>query len=135
VTAHDVSTMLRGGQNPIIFLTNNRGYTIEVEIHDGPYKVINNSNYTGLVYAIHNGEGKLLISSYSEISENDYLDPRTAQVGKVDHVRKALKRQYFGRRPEGPGKLRSASRRLASLGSLCLVIIWVVYVDFRVVNS
>ncbi|GJU62375.1 hypothetical protein Tco_1244210 [Tanacetum coccineum] len=27
----------------------------------------------------------------------------------------ALKRQYFGRRPEGPGKLRSASRRLASL--------------------
>ncbi|GJY39401.1 hypothetical protein Tco_0425765 [Tanacetum coccineum] len=26
-----------------------------------------------------------------------------------------LKRQYFGRRPEGPVKLRSASRRLASL--------------------
>ncbi|GJR67297.1 F-actin-capping protein subunit alpha [Tanacetum coccineum] len=29
----------------------------------------------------------VLISSYSEISEGEYLDPRTAQVGKVDHVR------------------------------------------------
>ncbi|THU66073.1 hypothetical protein C4D60_Mb05t10350 [Musa balbisiana] len=37
VTAQDVSTMLRCGQNTIIFLINNGGYTIEVEIHDGPY--------------------------------------------------------------------------------------------------
>ncbi|KAJ0088339.1 hypothetical protein Patl1_31381 [Pistacia atlantica] len=42
----------------IIFLINNGGYTIEVEIHDGPYNVIKNWNYTGLVDAIHNGEGK-----------------------------------------------------------------------------
>ena len=27
-------------------------------IHDGPYNVIKNFNYTGLVDAIHNGEGK-----------------------------------------------------------------------------
>ncbi|KAK9168088.1 hypothetical protein Syun_000228 [Stephania yunnanensis] len=58
VTAQDVSTMLRCGQNTIIFLINNGGYTIEVEIHDGPYNVIKNWNYTGLVEAIHNGEGK-----------------------------------------------------------------------------
>ncbi|GAB4833995.1 Pyruvate decarboxylase 3 [Ancistrocladus abbreviatus] len=58
VTAQDVSTMLRCGQNPIIFLINNGGYTIEVEIHDGPYNVIKNWNYTGLVDAIYNGEGK-----------------------------------------------------------------------------
>ncbi|CAL5351526.1 unnamed protein product [Camellia sinensis] len=32
----------------IIFLINNGGYTIEVEIHDGPYNVIKNWNYTGL---------------------------------------------------------------------------------------
>ncbi|RRT55780.1 hypothetical protein BHE74_00048347 [Ensete ventricosum] len=57
VTAQDVSTMLRCGQNTIIFLINNGGYTIEVEIHDGPYNVIKNWNYTGLVDAIHNGEG------------------------------------------------------------------------------
>ena len=49
--------MLRCGQKSIIFLINNGGYTIEVEIHDGPYNVIKNWNYTGLVDAIHNGEG------------------------------------------------------------------------------
>lgn len=58
VTAQDISTMIRCGQNAIIFLINNGGYTIEVEIHDGPYNVIKNWNYTGLVDAIHNGEGK-----------------------------------------------------------------------------
>ncbi|XP_077233042.1 pyruvate decarboxylase 2 [Tasmannia lanceolata] len=58
VTAQDVSTMLRCEQNTIIFLINNGGYTIEVEIHDGPYNVIKNWNYTALVDAIHNGEGK-----------------------------------------------------------------------------
>ncbi|KAF9588707.1 hypothetical protein IFM89_014583 [Coptis chinensis] len=42
----------------IIFLINNGGYTIEVEIHDGPYNVIKNWDYTKLVDAIHNGEGK-----------------------------------------------------------------------------
>lgn len=58
VTAQDISTMLRCGQKTIIFLINNLGYTIEVEIHDGPYNVIKNWDYTGLVDAIHNGEGK-----------------------------------------------------------------------------
>ncbi|GMP96390.1 hypothetical protein CsSME_00045056 [Camellia sinensis var. sinensis] len=50
--------MLRCEQRTIIFLINNGGYTIEVEIHDGPYNVIKNWNYTGLVDAIHNGESK-----------------------------------------------------------------------------
>lgn len=58
VTVQEVSTMIRNGQNSIIFLINNGGYTIEVEIHDGPYNVIKNWNYTALVDAIHNGEGK-----------------------------------------------------------------------------
>ncbi|KAG8053398.1 hypothetical protein GUJ93_ZPchr0001g31843 [Zizania palustris] len=58
VTAQEVSTMLRWGQNSIIFLINNGGYTIEVEIHDGPYNVIKNWNYTGVVEAFHNGKGK-----------------------------------------------------------------------------
>ncbi|KAM7522055.1 hypothetical protein LguiA_011957 [Lonicera macranthoides] len=57
VTAQDVSTMIRCGQKTIIFLINNGGYTIEVEIHDGPYNVIKNWNYTALVEAFHNGEG------------------------------------------------------------------------------
>ncbi|XP_057806269.1 pyruvate decarboxylase 1-like isoform X2 [Salvia miltiorrhiza] len=57
VTCQDVSTMIRCAQKSIIFLINNGGYTIEVEIHDGPYNVIKNWNYTGLVDAIWNGEG------------------------------------------------------------------------------
>ncbi|CAL0300929.1 unnamed protein product [Lupinus luteus] len=58
VTAQDISTMIRCGQKTIIFLINNGGYTIEVEIHDGPYNVIKNWDYTRFVEAIHNGEGK-----------------------------------------------------------------------------
>lgn len=53
-----MSTMLRCEQKNIIFLINNGNYTIEVEIHDGPDNVIENWNYTGLVEAFQNGEGK-----------------------------------------------------------------------------
>jgi len=35
MTAQEVSVMIRYRVNPIIFLINNKGYTIEVEIHDG----------------------------------------------------------------------------------------------------
>jgi len=72
MTAQDVSTMLRCGQKTIIFLINNGGYTIEVEIHDGPYNVIKNWNYTGLVDAIHNGEGKCWTTkvSFLKLSSN-----------------------------------------------------------------
>ena len=48
MTAQEVSTMIRYGLNPIIFLINNGGYTIEVEIHDGPYNPIKNWDYAGL---------------------------------------------------------------------------------------
>ena len=51
--------MIRCGQKTIIFLINNGGYTIEVEIHDGPYNVIKNWDYTGFVKAIHNDQGKV----------------------------------------------------------------------------
>lgn len=71
VTAQDVSTMMRCGQKTIIFLINNGGYTIEVEIHDGPYNVIKNWNYTGLVDAIHNGEGKCWTKKVNWFSISD----------------------------------------------------------------
>ena len=45
LTAQEVSTMIRMEVNPIIFLINNGGYTIEVEIHDGPYNNIKNWDY------------------------------------------------------------------------------------------
>jgi pyruvate decarboxylase len=58
LTAQEVSTMIRYGLNPIIFLINNGGYTIEVEIHDGPYNNIKNWDYAGLVQVFNAGEGK-----------------------------------------------------------------------------
>ncbi|KAK9816456.1 hypothetical protein WJX72_000539 [[Myrmecia] bisecta] len=57
VTAQDISTVIRYDLNPIVFLINNAGYTIEVEIHDGPYNNIKNWDYAGLIHAFSNGEG------------------------------------------------------------------------------
>jgi TPP-dependent 2-oxoacid decarboxylase len=57
LTAQEVSTMIRYDANPIIFLLNNRGYTIEVEIHDGPYNNIKNWDYAGLIDVFNAGEG------------------------------------------------------------------------------
>ncbi|MEW5303175.1 MAG: hypothetical protein WDW38_001501 [Sanguina aurantia] len=59
MSAQEVSTMLRYGSNAVIFLINNGAYTIEVEIHDGPYNVIKNWNYTACIEGFCNGEGKL----------------------------------------------------------------------------
>ncbi len=53
--AQELSTMVRYRLKPIIFLFNNGSYTIEVEIHDGPYNVINNWNYAGLIDVFNRG--------------------------------------------------------------------------------
>ena len=57
LTAQEVSTMIRYGLNPIIFLINNGGYTIEVEIHDGPYNSIKNWRYADLVKVFNADDG------------------------------------------------------------------------------
>ncbi|MDX1415368.1 MAG: thiamine pyrophosphate-binding protein [Candidatus Promineifilaceae bacterium] len=57
MTAQEVSTMIRYGVRPIIFLINNGGYTIEVEIHDGPYNTIKNWDYAALMAAFNAGSG------------------------------------------------------------------------------
>lgn len=57
LTAQEVSTIIRYGLKPIIFLINNGGYTIEVEIHDGPYNTIKNWNYAELVNVFNAEDG------------------------------------------------------------------------------
>eukprot|EP00741_Cyanophora_paradoxa_P005939 tig00000949_g5757.t1 len=57
MTFQEVSTMIRFGLDPIIFLLNNRGYTIEVEIHDGPYNNIKNWDYAKLMETFNAEEG------------------------------------------------------------------------------
>ena len=50
--------MIRRKLPVIIFLINNHGYTIEVEIHDGPYNNIKNWDYAGLITAFNAEDGK-----------------------------------------------------------------------------
>jgi len=73
MTAQEVSTMIRYECNPIIFLLNNRGYTIEVQIHDGPYNNIKNWDYKLLIDSFTAGESKLvksfLCNTYGELQE------------------------------------------------------------------
>jgi indolepyruvate decarboxylase len=49
MTAQELSTLIRHRLNPVIFLMNNRGYTVERVIHDGPYNDIQNWRYSQLV--------------------------------------------------------------------------------------
>lgn len=75
MTAQEISTMIRYDLNPIIFLLNNRGYTIEVEIHDGIYNQIKNWQYKELVKVFGAGEGKA--KSWEVKSEADLLQAIT----------------------------------------------------------
>lgn len=72
MTAQEVSTMIRYGVRPIIFLINNGGYTIEVEIHDGPYNTIKNWDYAALMAAFNAGDGSgwgARVSTEGELAE------------------------------------------------------------------
>lgn len=49
LTAQEISTLIRYDIPATVFLINNAGYVIEVEIHDGPYNEINNWKYAQLI--------------------------------------------------------------------------------------
>lgn len=57
MTVQEVAQMIRLKQPILIFLINNYGYTIEVEIHDGPYNNIKNWNYAALMEAFNANDG------------------------------------------------------------------------------
>jgi indolepyruvate decarboxylase len=58
LTAQEVCQMIRLKLPVIIFLVNNRGYTIEVEIHDGPYNNVKNWDYAGIVKVFNAADGE-----------------------------------------------------------------------------
>jgi indolepyruvate decarboxylase len=45
MTGQELSTIARQGLNPIVFILNNKGYTTERFISDGPYNDIGNWQY------------------------------------------------------------------------------------------
>jgi pyruvate decarboxylase len=57
LTAQEVGQMIRQKLPVIIFLVNNHGYTIEVEIHDGPYNNVKNWDYAGLIKVFNAEDG------------------------------------------------------------------------------
>jgi indolepyruvate decarboxylase len=58
LTAQEVAQMIRRKLPVIIFLINNHGYSIEVEIHDGPYNNVKNWDYAGLIHVFNAGDGR-----------------------------------------------------------------------------
>ncbi|KAL5585958.1 hypothetical protein FOBRF1_015828 [Fusarium oxysporum] len=58
MTAQEVSQMVRFRVPIIILLMNNKGYTIEAEIHDGLYNRVQNWDYARLVQAFGTDNGK-----------------------------------------------------------------------------
>jgi pyruvate decarboxylase len=57
LTAQEVAQMVRYELPVIIFLVNNKGYVIEIAIHDGPYNYIKNWDYAALIEAFNAGDG------------------------------------------------------------------------------
>jgi pyruvate decarboxylase len=51
----ELSTLAKTGANPIILLINNKGYTIEEELHPGRYNHIAEWDYTALAQALAAG--------------------------------------------------------------------------------
>jgi pyruvate decarboxylase len=72
MTAQELSTIARYKTNPIIVLVNNGGYTIEVEIHDGPYNVIQNWDYCGFAEAVGPG-GQIWTAKATTVGEYDAI--------------------------------------------------------------
>jgi pyruvate decarboxylase len=56
VTAQEISQMVRHCTPILLVLMNNKGYTIEAEIHDGFYNRIHNWNYVLLVQAFNSSD-------------------------------------------------------------------------------
>ncbi|CAL8464627.1 g4162 [Coccomyxa elongata] len=78
VTAQDVSTMIRVGVNPVIFLLNNATYVIEEEIHPGPYNKLTNWDYTALITAMKDGSSNLYTA---KVKTEEDLKSTLAAVG------------------------------------------------------
>ena len=57
MTVQEVSQMVRFRMPIIMLLMNNRGYTIEVEIHDGLYNRLQNWDYARMIQSFNSSEG------------------------------------------------------------------------------
>jgi indolepyruvate decarboxylase len=109
MTAQELSTLIRQELAPVIFLMNNRGYTVERVIHEGPYNDIQNWRYHELVHAFGGGracevrtEGELETALAAAREYEDqlcfievHLDPEDCSAA-LERLGAALAEQRFG---------------------------------------
>lgn len=84
MTAQEVSTAIRNGLNPIIVLVNNYGYTIEVEIHDGPYNNIQNWDYVKVVEGFATEKDSLMAVRVK--TESEFVQALSDAASKPTHI-------------------------------------------------
>ncbi|MHB8520426.1 MAG: alpha-keto acid decarboxylase family protein [Limisphaerales bacterium] len=108
VTCQDLSTMIRNGLKPVIFLINNDGYTIERVISDRPYNDIQPWHYHKLVDVFGGGLG-LDVRTEGELE--DALGKAAAADGLVFI-------EIHTGRLDCPESLRSAGRSMAKTNQL-----------------
>ena len=108
VTGQDVSTMIRNGLKPIIFLINNDGYTIERVIVDRPYNDIQPWRYHKLMEVFGGGVG---LDVHTEGELEDALRQATARDDLVFI-------EIHTGRMDCPEALRSAGRSMAKANQL-----------------
>ncbi len=73
MTGHELSTAARRGLNPIVFVLNNRGYTTERFIHEGPYNDVHEWAYHQMPLLLRSGWG-------CEVATEDQLETALAQA-------------------------------------------------------
>jgi len=69
MTVQELSTIIREGLNPVIFLMNNDGYTVERVIHDGPYNDIKMWKYH-MIPKIFGGGWGAVVETEGELEES-----------------------------------------------------------------
>lgn len=117
MSAQELSTLIRYGYKPIIFLMNNASYTIEVQIHDGPYNIINNWHYADLVDVFNGKQAnarafkastyQALLDAIEEAQKTDALCFIEVVLDKDDCNKNLLEwgarvASYNSRAPRGP---------------------------------
>lgn len=84
--AQELSTMIRYDLKPIIFLMNNGAYTIEVQIHDGPYNEINNWYYSDLVNVFNRKQSKAKAYKVSTCKELLNVIEKVSKINELCFV-------------------------------------------------
>jgi indolepyruvate decarboxylase len=92
MTGQELSTVIRHGQNPVVFLLNNDGYQVERAIYDNAYNDISMWDYTQLVEAFGGSKG-VRVSTEGELEA--FLAEAAGDVDALMFAEVRLERSDF----------------------------------------